>query len=141
MDNQLGVEIRERSFRFACDVVAAVLAARRPAVFPVMDQLLKAGTSVGANLEEAKAASSRRQFVAMCEISLREARETIYWVRICRSLELLPDDTGPLAAEAGEIANILATIILKTKRRIAAEAAAAGAAALAMALGIGSVLF
>jgi hypothetical protein len=56
----------------------------------IIDQLLKAGTAVGANLEEAKAGSSRKEFIRYVEISLREARESLYWLRICEALKLGP---------------------------------------------------
>jgi len=49
---------------------------------------LKSATSVGANLEEAKAGSSKREFIRYVEISLREAREAAYWLRIFAALEL-----------------------------------------------------
>ena len=59
-----------------------------PGVRCLVDQLLKAGTAVGANLEEAKAGSSKRDFVRYVEIALREARETVYWLRIYAALNL-----------------------------------------------------
>jgi four helix bundle protein len=56
-------DIRDRTFRFACRVARVALGlAAKPGVRVIVDQLLKAGTSVGANLEEAKAASSTREF-------------------------------------------------------------------------------
>ncbi len=87
-------------------------------------QLLRAGAAVGANLEEAKAASSRREFVRICEISLREGRETAYWLRLCVALTPLAPSAVDLQREAVEIANILATIILRTKKRMALESRA-----------------
>src|SRR5262245_8007945 len=82
-------DIRNRSFVFACAVAQLALGlAPRPGVRCIVDQLLKAGTAVGANLEEAKAGSSRREFVRFVEIALREARECLYWLRICAALNL-----------------------------------------------------
>ena len=54
----------------------------------------------------------------MCEISLREARESVYWLRICLELKLVPDQAHTLRDEGIEIANILAAIVIKSKRRI-----------------------
>ena len=86
--------IRDRAFVFGCDVARLALSlAPLVGVRVIIDQLLKAGTSVGANLEEAKAGSSRREFIRYVEISLREARESLYWLRICESLSL-----GPITA-------------------------------------------
>ena len=84
----------------------------------LVDQLLKSGTSIGANLEEAKAASSRREFVRYVEIALREARETLYWLRIWTSIELGPGvQVAELRGEADQIVRILTTIVVNTKRR------------------------
>lgn len=72
-------DIRDRSFAFGCGVARLALSlAAIAGVRCIVDQLLKAGTAVGANLEEAKAASTRREFVRYVEIALREARETFY---------------------------------------------------------------
>ena len=79
---------------------------------------LKAATSIGANLEEAKAGSSRREFVRYIEIALREAREAAYWLRICSVLQLGPaDDLRTLSGEADQIARILGSIVVKAKFR------------------------
>jgi four helix bundle protein len=109
-----------------------VLAAQRPVSYRVLDQLVSASTSVGANLEEAKAASSDREFVRMCEIALRGAREAAYWIRICRHVGLLPASAEQLQREAEELGTILATIVIKTKRKIGVRRAIAGAGCLAL---------
>jgi four helix bundle protein len=91
MTTDSAMTIRERAFVFGCAVARLALSvASRPGVRVLVDQLLKAGTAIGANLEEAKAASSRREFVRYVEISLREARETLYWLRIWVALDLAP---------------------------------------------------
>jgi four helix bundle protein len=113
-------DIRDRTFRFAC--AAAHLALQfqpRPGVRCIVDQLLKSATSVGANVEEAKAASSTREFIRMIEIALREAREAHYWLRICSAIQFGPaEESRTLAHEADEISKILATIAIKTKTRM-----------------------
>jgi four helix bundle protein len=113
-------DIRERAFRFGCAVAKLALALpTRPGVRPLVDQLLKAGTSIGANLEEAKAGSSRREFVRYLEISLREARESLYWLRIWTALELAPvAQLKELQGEADQLVRILTAIVVNTKRRV-----------------------
>jgi four helix bundle protein len=115
-------DIRDRTFRFGCDVARLSLAlAPQPGVRCIIDQLLKAGTSIGANLEEAKAASSKREFVRFVEISLREGREAVYWIRVCAALQLGPEDElTRLRAEGDQISRILAAIAISTKRRMIA---------------------
>ena len=77
------------------------------------------GTAIGANLEEAKAGSSKRDFVRYVEISLREARETVYWLRIFLALQLGPTrEVQELRGEAEQIARILGAIVVSSKRRL-----------------------
>jgi four helix bundle protein len=112
--------IRDRAFTFGCQVARLALTFDpRPGVRGIIDQLLRAGTAVGANLEEAKAASTRREFVRGVEISLREAREAWYWLRICAALKLGPaPQLHELQGEADQIIRILTAIVVSTKRRM-----------------------
>ena len=88
---------------------------RRGVVRPLVAQLLDAATSVGANLEEAEAGQSRADFVAKCRVSLKEARESLYWLRLLAATEIIkPTRLAPLTQEAHEIVSILTTIVRKT---------------------------
>ena len=91
-----------------------------PGIRSIVDQLLRAGTAVGANLEEAKAASTRREFVRYLEIALREAREALYWLRICSELRLGSDDqVRELQNESDQLVRILTAIVVNTKSGMA----------------------
>jgi len=118
-------DIRDRTFRFACDVAGLALSlSPRPGVRCIVDQLLKAGTSVGANLEEAKAGLSKPDFIKCAEISLKEARETVYWLRICLELELGPtQDLERLRGEGEQVARILGAIVVNAKAGMAVKRA------------------
>jgi four helix bundle protein len=71
-------------------------------------QVLRAGTSVGANLEEAKGAQTRRDMTAKFSIALKEARETAYWLRLLQATKLAaPALLNPLLSEANELVAIL----------------------------------
>ena len=120
MQQNDGQNLRDRTFTFACDIVNAASRAARPGAWPLLNQLVRSGTSIGANLVEAKSASSRREFIRMCEIALREARETLFWLRVCVSVSLLLPVDRRLVGEADELVRILSTIVLRTKRRRAA---------------------
>jgi four helix bundle protein len=79
----------------------------------------QAATSVGSNLEEAKAAYSRRDFAAKNAISLKESREALYWLRVIQRCGLAPDvRTAPLLAEAHELTAML-TAGMKRLRPVA----------------------
>jgi four helix bundle protein len=113
-------DIRDRTFAFAC-LVARLCSdlSTRPGTRSIVDQLLKSGTAIGANLEEAKAGSSKREFVRYVEISLREARETVYWLRIFLALQLGPkSEVQDLRGEAEQIARILGAIVVSSKGRL-----------------------
>ncbi len=80
-------------------------------------QVLKSGTSVGANYREALRASSKRQFISTIEIALREADETAYWLELlAESGTVKPSRLTALIQESTELVAILATTA-KTSRR------------------------
>jgi four helix bundle protein len=112
-----GDDIRERAFRFACDVVELTdsLWERGRSGRTLGNQLLRAGCSVGANLEEADAAQSKADFISKCTIALKEARESHYWLRILRATRKLSDDR--LLGECNEIVAILTTIVRKASTK------------------------
>ena len=107
-------DIRERSFLFACEVVSAFPTERPldPPSWRVWQQLVAAGTSVGAHLEEAEAASSRAHFVSLNRGALRELREARYWLRLIAATKLRGHEgIATLEVEARELVAILTTIV------------------------------
>jgi four helix bundle protein len=105
-------DIRERSFQFAVRIVRAVR--RLPgdaASRVVVHQLVKAATSVEANVEETDGAESKRDFVHKLSIARKETRETRYWLRIIRASLADDDEWTALQQESEEIARILSAII------------------------------
>ena len=79
-------------------------------------QLIRSAGSVGANLEEGKGAMSRKDFAHRLGISLREARETLYWLRrIGRNQLVSPDRLGALQTEWNELVSIMTTIVKKLR--------------------------
>ena len=85
---------------------------RGPVQKHIAVQLVKAATSVGANLEEATAGQSKPDFIAPNVRSLKEARESHYWLRIIQATEQdLKADVQPLLGEANEFVAILTTLV------------------------------
>ena len=117
------VDIRERTFEFAVRIVKlSKYLEKNTAVSRIMiSQLMDAGTSVGANLEEAKAGQSTADFIHKNAVSLKEARESGYWLRLILATEAFPDDIRngieELRDEVTELANIIGKIIVTTKSR------------------------
>jgi four helix bundle protein len=88
-----------------------------PKAWHLSSQLLRSGTSVGANVEEADAALTRREFVMFCNIARRESKETMYWMKMARDSELISNDhVVELLKEADEILRILTTIVIECRR-------------------------
>jgi four helix bundle protein len=115
-----GVDIQERTFKFATRVLKMdrALSRSRRINRRAMNQLVDAAMSIGANLEEARGAQSRADFHAKVRISLKEARESHYWLRLLSASSLVRASRfGPLLQEANEIIAILTTIARKTNPR------------------------
>ena len=111
-------DIRERTFLFATRVVQLC---RRldgePGVGRTLGrQLLRAGTSIGANVEEAQSGQTRADFIAKNTIALKEARETHYWLRLLAASGILPpSQVAELQKEAEELKRIIASIIVSAR--------------------------
>jgi four helix bundle protein len=105
--------IQERAFEFACRVINLVEHLGGSFVpRTIARQVLRSGTSVGANLEEASGAQSKADFISKCSIAVKEARETRYWLRLLTaSRAVKAERLTPLITAAEEIVAILTTIV------------------------------
>ena len=115
-------DIRERAFSFAVRIVklCQFLENHTDVSKNLIRQLLNAGTSVGANLEEAQAGQSKPDFISKNAISLKEARESNYWLRLILATNKFQDKIEKgiqeLIEESDEIAKIVAAIIVSAKK-------------------------
>jgi four helix bundle protein len=86
--------------------------------FVLSKQLLRSGTSVGANIEEAVAASSKADFIHKLNISAKEARETSYWLRLLKDSGYLPENAFlSIHEECIVIRKILSKILITLKEK------------------------
>jgi len=109
--------VREKSYAFALSVVRFCRDYRHPNTRSVAHQFLRAGTSVGANVEESTAAQSRSDFLTKITIASKEAREARYWIRLLRDAELMDrNQATELYSMAEELVRLL-TAIAKTTRQ------------------------
>ncbi len=104
--------IVERSRQFALQIISFTRIARDSGWRPLSEQLFRSGTSIGANMSEAQQAESRKDFIHKCRIAAKEAKETRYWLSLCRDSPHLPYTEG-LYEESDAINAILATIIAR----------------------------
>lgn len=110
-------DLKTRCFRFSVLVIA--LSDKLPnkrSAWIIADQLIRAATSIGANLVEARASSSRLEYKKFYEIALKSSNETKYWLELLLETGLAErKDIEPLLSEVTELANMLASGVLKLK--------------------------
>lgn len=111
--------ISTKSYAFALEVIKIYkYLYNEKKEFVLSKQLLRSGTSIGANINEAVSGQSKRDFVHKLSIALKEARETLYWLKLLTDsgyIELSNFDT--LSRSCEEIIRILSSIILTTKEK------------------------
>lgn len=109
--------ILEKSFQFSLRIVKRFQHLRDKKVERVLcSQLLRSGTSIGANIEEAIGGSSKKDFIHKLEIAYREARETKYWLRLLKESELLENKLAvSFITDCEELLKILSAIINSSK--------------------------
>ena len=108
--------IRARSFEFACRIVKLhqYLQKCGGTEREIGRQLLRSGTSIGANLEEADAGQSKSDFISKCSIALKEARETHYWLRLLKDSKLMDEGCAKELLDRSEELIRMLTSIVKT---------------------------
>ena len=110
--------IKQKSFKFAVRIVNLykTLTADRKE-FVMSKQLLRSGTSIGANVREAQNAESKADFVHKLRISQKEADETLYWLELLKETEYLDkDEFDSMHHDGNELLKILRTIIINAKK-------------------------
>ena len=108
------LNIVERSFEFAVRVVrlCRFLDDQDRSTRTLASQLLRSGTSIGANIEEAQAGQSKADFIAKMSISRKEARETLYWLRLLKAADIVEaNKLDDITREADELVRILTSIV------------------------------
>lgn len=112
-------ELQARTKQFALRIIRLAAALPKTRLGDVLGrQVLRSGTSIGANYREALRASSRKHFVSTLEIVLREADETLYWLElILESGTIKPPRLAPLTGECRELVAIFAATIRTSKGR------------------------
>ena len=111
-------DLPERTFEFARRIVKLCqMLDQTPGTSRTLaNQLLRAGTSIGANVEAGQASQSRADFIAKYSIACKEARETHYWLRLLAAAEIVPaEKLKDLSNEANQLVAILIAIIKKCK--------------------------
>ncbi len=111
--------VQQKSFAFAIRIVNVykyLIAEKKE--FVLSKQLLRSGTSIGANIEESIGGQSDKDFIAKISISYKEARETVYWLKLLHATDFLStEEFISLLNEAEELCKILGKIQITLKTR------------------------
>jgi len=112
-------KIKERAYDFSINIIKLVIKLPKDtAGFVLGSQLIKSGTSIGANVEEATGAFSKDDFIFKMNIALKEARESNYWLRLIRDAGFMKEiDIKETLDESEHLKNILSAIVKTSKER------------------------
>jgi four helix bundle protein len=110
--------IEDKSFRFAVRIVNLYkYLCRTQKEYVLSKQVLRSGTSIGANIAEAQQAQSRADFIAKLSIALKETSETKYWLRLLKATGYLSgNESQSVYADCVELEKILVSILKSTKQ-------------------------
>lgn len=116
---KLRPEICDRAFRFSLNILKFCRQLEHDRLGNILlNQLLRSGTSIGANIEEAQAAQSKRDFIAKMAIARKEAKETNYWLRLLKEAEIpLTSDIDIPVQESDEITRVLSGILISAQEK------------------------
>jgi len=110
--------IIDKTFNFSLSIISLFKKLQENKEFIISKQLLKSATSIGANVEEATAAQSKRDFINKMSIASKEARETKYWLRLLNDSEITTLDVLDEIKEVNHIINIITKIIITAKNNV-----------------------
>ena len=110
--------VREKSIKFAFKVIDLYKKLVAQNEYVLSKQILKSGTSIGANIHEALAGYSKKDFGAKMSISLKESNETDYWLTLLDYAEFVEHDYQDLKNDNSELTRMLASIVKTTKQNI-----------------------
>jgi len=112
--------IQQKSFDFAIRIVnACKYLQTEKREFVLSKQMLRSGTSIGANIEEAIGGQSKKDFIAKNSIAYKEARETMYWIKLIKATSFMDEkQADSLIDDADELCKILSSILVSSKKNI-----------------------
>jgi four helix bundle protein len=114
MRNDRSNVIVDLTFKFAISIVKYCEELESKKKYVIAKQLLKSGTSIGANIREAQNAESKNDFIHKFKIAAKECDETIYWLAICKEIDSYPFDDN-LTEQINVISMIIYKILATSK--------------------------
>ncbi|RLD54661.1 MAG: four helix bundle protein [Bacteroidetes bacterium] len=108
--------ILELSIEFALKIIEFTELLEEKRKYVIAKQLLKSGTSIGANVREAQSAESKADFIHKFKIADKEIKETEYWLLLCKKAEKYPSPNDDIFNQLKSIENITSKIIITSKK-------------------------
>jgi four helix bundle protein len=107
-----------KTFEFALSVICLATQLKNGKEFVISRQIMRSGTSIGANVEEAIAGQSKKDFISKLSIAAKEAREAKYWLRLLDKSEITKVHVKDYLIEIEHIISILTKIIKTSKETV-----------------------
>lgn len=114
-------KILELTFDFSLQVILLYKNLIQQNEYVISKQLLRSSTSIGANVEEANAAQTKKDFIMKMSIASKEARETKYWLRLLDKSQIMKYDYGDYLKNIEHIINILTKIVKTSQESLASK--------------------
>jgi len=108
--------VKDKAFDFALDMISLFKIHQEKKEFIISKQLLRSGTSIGANINEAMAGQSKRDFISKMSIASKESRESGYWLELLDKSQMVQYDYSTHLEKNNELIRLL-TAIVKTSQR------------------------
>ena len=108
--------LRTKSYEFALNLVSTYKNLVAEKEYVLSKQLLRSGTSIGANIREAQNAESKADFIHKFKISAKEADELLFWLELCQNSEFYPNPNEELLIKLKSINLIISKIIATSKK-------------------------
>jgi four helix bundle protein len=116
-----GNPVVEKSFKFAVRIIKfyRIFNQKEYSISPLLKQLLRSGTSNGANISEAQSAFTKKDFINKLGVALKESRETEYWLRLLKESEIINEkEFLDIYSACEELSKPLTTIIKSSKLKV-----------------------
>lgn len=109
--------VAQKAFKFSLNIISLYKLLTEEKEYVLSKQLLRSATSIGANIEEATAGQSKKDFIAKMAIASKEARETRYWLQLLQQSQLVKSDYTIYLSSIEEIIKILTSIVKTSQQK------------------------
>ncbi|MGC3979205.1 MAG: four helix bundle protein [Paludibacteraceae bacterium] len=113
-------KVIDLSFQFSLEIIALYKELVKQNEYVLSKQLLRSATSIGANIEEANAGQTKKDFIMKMSIASKEARETKYWLRLLDKSKLVDTDYSSCLSSIEHIINLLTKIVKTSQQSLSA---------------------